>query len=138
MKRFFIPAVLCIIMMVVTTGCKKQIDQLKADAIVDVMVKGKWAIREYLEGPTDITSNFTDYRFQFFRDNTVTAFVGTTVVQNGTWNGSNSTPVITITFSNATAPLSKLNGTWTAYSYDNNGPKFNQTINGVEMKLSLR
>lgn len=117
--------------------CKKQIDQIKANAVVDVMVSGKWEVQQYLSGTTDVSSEFAGYEFQFFRDNSVTGTDGT-ITTRGTWNGDAGSATISASFPNGTNPLARLNGTWGVYSYNSSGPKFNQTINGVEAKLTLR
>lgn len=119
-------------------GCKKQIEQAKTDAIVDVMVANKWIVLQYMEGANNVSDEFAGYDFQFNRDNSVIGANGT-VSKTGTWSGNIANQSISTNFPNTTAkPLARLNGIWTVYYYDSEGPKFNQIINGVEMKLVLR
>ena len=139
MKSTFIHVFLILLFVSTISGCKKQIDKVKADAVVDVMVANKWIVLQYMEGSSNVTAEFDGYDFQFSRDYTVVgANAATSISKTGTWSGNASNQTIAANFVNATKPLSRLNGTWAIYSYDSNGPKFNQIINGVEMKLELR
>jgi hypothetical protein len=137
MIRTFTCGILALLFAWTITGCKKQIDQAKADAVVEVMVANKWIVQQYIDGTNNVTADFDGFDFQFYRDNTVVG-ANTTISKTGTWSGNASNQTISANFTNAPAPLSRLNGTWTISSYDSNGPKFSQFINGVEMKLVLR
>ena len=137
MKNKFIQGFLVLMFVSTITGCKKQIEQAKADAVVEAMVANKWIVLQYMEGNNNVTAEFDGYDFQFNKDYTVVG-ANTTISKTGTWSGNAANQTITANFTNALTPLPRLNGTWTIYSYDSNGPKFNQIINGVEMKLVLR
>ena len=137
MKQGFVHGFLLLFFVTTLAGCKKQIEQAKADAVVDVMVANKWIVLQYFVDTNNVTSEFNGYDFQFNRDYTVVGTNGT-ISKTGTWNGNAANQTITASFLNTTTPLTRLNGTWAIYDYDTNGPKFNQKINGVEMKLVLR
>lgn len=137
MKKTRICIYLFLLFVSTIAGCKKQIEQAKADAVVDAMVANKWIVLQYMEGSSNVTAEFDGYDFQFNKDNTVVG-ANTTTSKTGTWSGNATNQTITANFGNAVTPLPRLNGTWAIYYYDSNGPKFNQIINGVEMKLALR
>lgn len=119
-------------------GCKKQIEQLKSDALTDYLAANKWAVQQYLEGTTDVTAEFDSYEFIFYNNNTVTGTKGT-ATYSGTWSSNISNVTMTAQFATGTpAPASRLNGTWGVASYNSTATTFSQTINGIEMKLILR
>ena len=122
------------------TGCKKQIDQIKSDALTDYLAANKWAVQQYTEGTTDVTAEFENYEFIFAKNNTVTgAQTGTTITYSGTWSSNVSAVTMTAQFATGTPrPVSLLNGTWGVSSYNSTATTFSQTINGVDMKLILR
>ncbi len=137
MKPRILQCLLFITVVFAGAGCKKQIEKAKTDAVIDAMVANKWVVLQYTDGGNDVSAEFSGYDFQFNRDYTVVGSNGTTS-KTGTWNGDATAQIISANFANTPAPLSRLNGTWAIYYYDSNGPKFNQTINGVEMRLVLR
>jgi hypothetical protein len=138
MKNTLLLRLTLLLLLGALAGCKKQIEQAKADAVVDVMVANKWVVLQYLDNGNNVTTEFDGFDFQFNRDYTVVGANGT-ISKTGTWSGNASNQTITANFANATStPLTRLNGTWAIYYYDSNGPKFNQFINGVEMRLVLR
>ncbi len=136
-NKGFLYSFLLLLFIITLAGCKKQIEQAKADAVVDIMVANKWTVLQYMEGANNVTSEFNGYDFQFNRDYSVIGTNGT-ISKTGTWSGNAANQTITANFPNTTTPLARLNGTWAIYYYDSEGPKFNQFINGVEMKLVLR
>lgn len=137
MKISLIKTLFFFALIITVSSCKKQIEQAKADAVVDAMVANKWTVLQYMEGSNDFSAEFSGYEFQFNRDNTVTGS-NSTISKTGTWSGNASAQTIYANFVNTTTPLTRLNGTWSIYYYDSNGPKFNQVVNNVEMKLVLR
>src|SRR5690349_14757839 len=108
MKKL-IPA-LCLIFFF--TGCKKAIEKLKQDAVVNAMVDGQWVITSFVQNGTDITTNFTGYKFQYYRDKTVDAIKDGTLEKKGTWDGDASTMTTSASFTGVTAPLLLINGSW--------------------------
>jgi len=136
-KAGFIHSFIILLLVSSLTGCKKQIEQAKADAVVDAMVANKWIVLQYMEGPNNVSAEFNGYDFQFNKDFTVVGNNGT-LSTTGTWSGNATNQTISANFSNTITLLTRLNGTWKIYYYDSEGPKFNQIINGVEMRLVLR
>ena len=110
MKRL-LPFLMLATIVLVNLSCKKQIDQKKEDIIMSAITDGIWIVEFYSEGSTDISSNFADYDFQFFKDGKVTGTkIGVTT--NGTWVGNATNYTITSTFTTSSDTLLKMNGVW--------------------------
>ena len=110
MKRL-IPFTLLCLLLVSSFSCKKMIEQKKQDALMDAITNGKWIVEQYLEGATNVTGDFEDYDFQFFKNGTVTGF-NTGGSTDGTWAGDIDNYSITSQFPSGIEPLKKLNGVW--------------------------
>ncbi|HEV8285617.1 MAG TPA: hypothetical protein VGQ09_14990 [Chitinophagaceae bacterium] len=93
-------------------GCKKTIDQKAEDAILKAMTDGQWVITNFTVNGSDITSDFSSYKFQYFNDYTVNAIKNGSVEKTGVWQGDVNTMSITVNFSNVINPLLLINGTW--------------------------
>ena len=117
-------------------GCKKAVEQKKQDALVDAMVASTWYVAQYLEGANVLTSDFDGYDFNFRSDYTMAAKKGSISVI-GTWSADVNTKILTANFTTGN-PLSRLNGTWSIYYQDSQGPKMNQFIGSTELKLSFK
>jgi hypothetical protein len=94
------------------TSCHKIIEKKAEDAILAAMTDGQWVITSFTTNGTDITSNFSSYRFQYFRDYTVNAINNGTVEKTGSWQADASAMNISANFSNASQALTLINGTW--------------------------
>lgn len=101
--------VLCFILL---PGCKKSIEKLGEDAILNAMTDGQWVITSFTSNGTNITSDFSGYKFQYFKNYTVNAIKNGSVEKTGTWNGDATTMSISAEFPNAVNPLLLINGTW--------------------------
>jgi hypothetical protein len=108
MKRPLIAVLLLFVLM----GCKKAIQKQEENAIVKAMTDGQWIITSFTSNSSDITSDFTGYKFQFFSDFTVNAIRNGIIEKTGDWEGDINTMSILANFPNATDPLALLNGTW--------------------------
>lgn len=129
MKKL-IPVLLFII---VLSGCKKAVENAQQDLVIKAMTDGQWAVTSFTQNGTDITGNFSGYKFQYYSNKTVDAIKNGTVEKTGTWDGQASTMTTSANFTNAVAPLSLINGNW---HIDNNSWTFvvaTQTI-GSETK----
>jgi len=93
--------------------CKKAIETKEQNAIMDAMTSGLWVITSFTSNGTDITSDFANYKFQYFSNYTVNAINNGTVEETGTWAGDVNTMTISANFSGAVDPILLLNGTWT-------------------------
>ena len=131
--------VLVICLLIISfTSCKKAIDKVKENAVIDIMVTGQWYVAKYLKASTDVTADFSGYKFQFYENRTVNAFKNSVVEKTGTWDGNANDLTITSQFTNATYPLNLLNGT---FKWTDSGDNFvvaNATINGEYRWLRLQ
>jgi hypothetical protein len=105
-------SLLIILSLICLVGCKKTIEKKAENAIMKAMTDGQWAITSFISDGSDITSDFSTYRFQYFSNYTVNAIKSGTVEATGNWDGDASAMNIIANFPNATNPLLLLNGTW--------------------------
>lgn len=103
---------LIILSLVCLVGCKKIIEKKAENAIMKAMTDGQWVITSFVSDSTNITSDFSAYRFQYFDNYTVDAIRNGTVENTGNWEGDVQAMNISASFPNATNPLILLNGTW--------------------------
>ncbi|HLG38817.1 MAG TPA: hypothetical protein VI461_04075 [Chitinophagaceae bacterium] len=110
-----------LITILILPGCKKYIEKKTEDAIIDAMTSGQWIITVFTQNSNDITSSFSGYKFQYYRDQTVEAIKNNVVEKTGTWEGNASALTISANFTNVAEPLILLNGSW---HIDNNSWTF--------------
>jgi hypothetical protein len=103
---------LIILSFVLLAGCKKLIEKKAENAIMKAMTDGQWVITSFISNDSNITNDFSPYRFQYFDNYTVDAIKNGTVENTGNWDGDVNTMNIMASFPNATNPLLLLNGTW--------------------------
>jgi hypothetical protein len=123
--------------LIVFSGCKKAIENKQEDLIIKAMTDGQWAVTSFVQNGSDITINFTGYKFQYYSNKTVDAIKNGTVEKTGTWDGEASTMTTWANFTNAIAPLNLINGSW---HIDNNSWTFvvaTQTTGGVTKTMRL-
>ena len=92
-------------------GCKKTVDNIKKNYVLDIMTNGRWYVEQFKEGPTEVTADFNGYEFQFYENGKVDG-IKTAVTTQGTWAADVDALTITSNFPSAGAPLSKLNAVW--------------------------
>jgi len=130
--------VICLMVVLLPAlSCKKKIENVKEDLLINLIVSSQWAVATYTEGTTDVTDNFSPYRFQFKKDFTVDAINNGTVEATGTWNGEIATKTIVSNFPNPNPILVRLNGTWLVKDSGLDYVKSIQTINGNACFLHL-
>ena len=110
MKRL-IPLPFICLLLIFSISCRKAIEKKKQEMLLNAITDGKWVVEQYLEGATNVTGDFEDYDFQFFKDGKVTGF-NTGGSTDGTWEGDISNYSILSQFPTATNPVKRLNGTW--------------------------
>jgi hypothetical protein len=93
-------------------GCEKSVQNAQQDLVIKAMTDGQWAITSFTQNGTDITANFTGYKFQYHSNKTVDAIKNGTVEKTGTWDGQAASMTTWANFTNAIAPLSLVNGSW--------------------------
>jgi hypothetical protein len=114
--------------MLLLAGCEKAVEKLKEDAIIKIMTDGQWAITSFVQNSSDITTNFTGYKFQYYSNKTVDAIKNGTVEKTGTWDGDGATMTTWANFTGATIPLNLINGSW---HIDNSGLTFVEATQAV-------
>lgn len=108
MKQFLLIAAFAFL----ATGCKKTIQKIQQDMVIKAMTDGQWVITSFTKNGTDITADFTGYKFQYYSNKTVDAIKDGTVEKTGTWDGDASTMTTWANFTNASAALTLINGSW--------------------------
>lgn len=114
-------------------GCNKSIEKIQEDLVIEAMTDGQWVVTSFTQNGNNITADFAPYKFKYYSNKTVDAINNGTVEKTGNWDGNATTMTTWANFTNATAPLSLINGSW---HIDNNGWTFvvaTQTI-GAETK----
>ena len=119
------------------TGCKKIVEKQAENAIVKAMTDGQWVITSFTTDSTDITGDFTSYKFQYFANYTVDAIKNGTVEKTGTWQGDANTMSISANFSGASNPILLLNGTWHITDNSWTYVKATMTVNSEVRTLRL-
>ena len=110
--KFSMKPLLIILSLICLAGCKKTIEKKAENAIMKAMTDGQWVITSFISDGSNITTDFSTYRFQYFSNYTVNAIKSGTVEATGNWDGDASAMNIIANFPNVTDPLLLLNGTW--------------------------
>jgi hypothetical protein len=129
-------SLLIIFSLICLVGCKKTIEKKAENAIMKAMTDGQWVITSFISDGSNVTNDFSSYRFQYFDNYTVDAIKNGIVENTGNWDGDVSTMNIIASFPNATAPLLLLNGTW--HVTDNSWTYVEATMNTGTSIRSLR
>lgn len=128
---------LIILVSISFTSCKKAIENVQEDALIQIMTNGQWSVSSYKKGMEDITADFSGYKFQFKSNRTVDAIKNNMVEKTGTWDGDSFNRSIFSNFANATNPLLLLNGTFIITDSGLTYVVANQTVNGEVRTLRL-
>lgn len=118
-------------------GCKKIVEKAQENALVQAMTSGQWVVTSFVQNSNDITSSFSGYKFQYYSNRTVDAIKNGSVEMTGTWDGDISSMTTWASFTNASAPLNLINGSW---HIDNNSWTFvvaTQTTSGETKTMRL-
>jgi len=103
---------LSMLVLLLFSGCKKSMEKVAEDIVVKAMTDGQWKMTRFIESGNDKTSDFSTYKFQFYDNKTVDGIKNGSVEKSGTWNGDAPSMSISANFTNATYPLTLINGTW--------------------------
>jgi hypothetical protein len=118
-------------------SCKKTAEKVGEDLVIKAMTDGQWKITKFIQNGTDITSSFSNYKFQYYSNKTVDAILNGTTERTGSWDGDASAMTTYANFPGATNPISLINGTW---NITNNGWTYveaTQTNSGETKTLRL-
>ncbi|MEO6612366.1 MAG: hypothetical protein ABIT05_06495 [Chitinophagaceae bacterium] len=94
------------------SGCTKTKEQIAEDLVVKAMTDGQWHITNFVNNGTNITADFTNYKFQYYSNRTVDAINNGSVEKTGTWNGDATAMTTYANFVSPAYPLNLINGTW--------------------------
>ena len=124
---------LLVYLLFIFSGCKKAIEKIQEDLVIKAMTDGQWVITSFTQNGTNITSSFSDYKFQYYSNKTVDAIKSGTVEKTGTWDGNASAMTTSANFPGVSAPLNLINGSW---HIDNNSWTFVEAtqVSGSETK----
>lgn len=126
-----------LVLFVLLIGCKKAIENKKEDLLIKAMTDGQWAVTSFVNNGNTVTTDFANYKFQYYSDKTVDAIKNGTVDNTGTWDGDISSRTTWANFNNVSNPLSLINGSW---HIDDNSWTFvvaSQTVNGQTKVMRL-
>lgn len=99
-------------MIVLMSGCKKSIEKIAEDLVIKAMTDGQWKVTNFVNNGTNITTDFTNYKFQYYENRTVDAINNGTIEKTGTWNGNATTMTTSANFTSPAYPLNLINGEW--------------------------
>lgn len=105
-----IVAILCSFLFCIS--CKKAVEKKAEDIIVKAMTDGQWVVTSFVNNGTDVTTDFSSYKFQYYSNLTVEAIKNGSVEQTGSWAGDAPNMNISANFNTAANPLVLINGTW--------------------------
>lgn len=100
-----------IILLFSAFGCKKAVEDIKKNYVIDVMTNGRWYVEQFKDGSVEVTADFAGYEFQFYQNGKVDGIKSTSTEQ-GTWVEDVNALTITSNFPSSGAPLQKLNAVW--------------------------
>lgn len=127
-----------ILLLLAIVGCSKEKQQQKQeDLVIQAMVNGQWKVTSFMKAGSDVTSDFSPYKFQFKTDFTVDAINNGSVEKTGTWNADANAHTITSNFTGVGNPLLLLNGTWAITNTTWTSVQANQTVSGELRTLRL-
>ena len=127
-----------LILLMGLSSCKKQIEKLQTDLVIEAMTTGQWKMVSFHNGATDLTQDFAPYTFQFKTDYSVDAIKNNLVEHTGTWNADANAKTISSNFNpSASNPLPFLNGTWKITNNSWTFVEANMDVSGTLRTLRL-
>ena len=103
--------ILCFFLLLFS-GCKKAAENAVDDAIIKSLTDGQWVITSFTVNGTDITTDFSGYKFQYHSNKTVDAIKNGIIEKTGNWDGNTANKTTWADFPGASLPIILLNGTW--------------------------
>jgi hypothetical protein len=100
------------VLVILFGSCKKAAEKIGEDLVIQAMTNGQWKITKFIQTGTDITSSFSNYRFQYYSNKTVDAILNGTTERTGSWDGDATAMTTWANFPGAPNPISLINGTW--------------------------
>jgi hypothetical protein len=125
------------LLLLLVSCSKEKKKEIQTNLVIEAMTNGQWKVSSYNKGGTDITSEFTNYKFQFYKNLSVDAIKSGTLEKSGSWNADANAMTITSNFAGAVDPLAHLNGTWTITSTTWTSVNATQNVSGEIRNLRL-
>jgi len=119
------------------SSCKKAIEKKEESIIIAAMTSGQWKITSFVHNSTDITADFSTYKFQYYSNRTVDAFKNGTLEKTGSWDGDPDAMTTFANFPGSVNPLVLLNGTWHIDDNSWTYVKASQTVGGETKIMRL-
>ncbi|MBS1574467.1 MAG: hypothetical protein JST09_04110 [Bacteroidetes bacterium] len=94
------------------SSCKKAIENQLDDLIIKSMCDGQWIVTSFKNNGTDITSDFSGYKFQYHTNKKVDAIKNGTIEITGDWDGNALQKTTWADFPGNSLPVTLLNGNW--------------------------
>jgi len=76
------------------------------------MTNGQWVITKFTLNGSNITADFSPYKFQYYSNKTVDAIKNGSTEKTGNWDGNATDMTTWANFLNVSYPLNLINGTW--------------------------
>jgi hypothetical protein len=93
-------------------SCRKAIENRLNDVIINSMTDGQWMITSFINNDSDITTQFSGYKFQYHTNKTVDAIKNGVIELTGDWDGNALDKTTWASFPGNSLPITLLNGTW--------------------------
>ena len=106
------PVFLFAFLLLVFSGCKKSIEEKKEDLVIQAMTDGQWIITNFVLNGSNITADFSTYKFKYYSNKTVDAINNGTIEMTGQWDGNAANMTTWANFPGAVYPLNLINGSW--------------------------
>lgn len=128
---------MAILTLTAASSCsKEELQQKVEDIALKVMTDGTWIVTKFMEGPNDITTNFSGWECQFYPDLTCEVRKGTQKVA-GTWSPNTPAQTISAMVPVGSTPIDKVNGTWKIVKSNYTFGEFTQTKTGLDYRMEL-
>ena len=101
-----------ITLLIFFTGCKKTVENVQQDLVIQAMTDGQWVITNFTLNSANITADFSTYKFKYYSNKTVDAIKNGTTEKTGNWDGNASAMTTWANFPSVNYPLTLINGTW--------------------------
>ena len=102
---------LLLVVSITIAHCAKKQEEIKTNIVVEAMTSGRWIVQKFTENNVDVTSEFSAYEFQFYKDGSVKGFNSNEEFP-GTWLGDVESETIASNFPNTNDTLKRMNDTW--------------------------
>lgn len=113
MNKLFTPQhfLLLLVISISIAHCAKKKEEIKTNIVIEAMTSGRWVVEKFSENNVDVTNEFSNYEFQFYKDGSVKGFDANGEAA-GTWVGDVVSETISSNFPNTNDTLKRMNDTW--------------------------